>query len=99
MTIQLPPGLAAGTTLTVRAFVADRIEPMILPAAIRVAGPRPSITDLTVSEIPAQSVQLGSGELPDGQTLSAMIHGSHFPIGSGVKFNANRRKPPEPRRK
>ena len=84
--VQISPGIAAGTTLAARAYIADRSEPMPIADALRVVGPRPSITDLTISQLPAQSVQLGNGELPGGLVLSAMIRVTHFPTDGGVKL-------------
>jgi hypothetical protein len=86
VTIKLAPGVAPDTTLTARAFIEDRSEPMTIADAVRVLGPRPVITDLTLSQPPAQSVQLDSGELPGGLTLSAMIHVAHFPLGSSLRL-------------
>ena len=86
VTIHLPPGIAPGATLSARAFIADRSQPLTIPAVLRVLGPRPSITGLRISQLPDQSVKLGDGELPGGLVLSAMIQVSRFPTGSAVRL-------------
>ena len=86
VTIQLATGIAAGTTLGAKAYVMDRSEPMTIADALRVVGPRPVIKDLTLSQLPEQSVQLGNGELPGGLMLSAMLHVAHFPADGGIKL-------------
>jgi hypothetical protein len=86
VTIQLAPGIKPGATLTARAFVADRSEPVTIADAFRVIGALPAITELTISQPPAQAVQLGNGELPGGVVLSAIIHVAHFPDGGGLRL-------------
>jgi hypothetical protein len=86
VTIRLDPGIAVGDALNARVFVADRAEPVTLTSALRVLGPRPALTDLTVSQLPAQSVQLGNGELPGGAVLAAMIHVAHFPDDGALRL-------------
>ncbi len=86
VTFKLAPGIAAGKTLTARAFVADRAEPMVVADVLQVVGPRPVITDLTISQLPAQPVQLETGELPGGLVLTAMIRAAHYPADGGVRL-------------
>ena len=85
-TINLPSGIAPGATLAARAFIADRSFPMTIEDALRVVALPPSITELKLSELPAQSVQLVTGEVPGGVPLSAMIRVTHFPAGGGVRL-------------
>jgi hypothetical protein len=85
-TVKLAPGTAQGATLAAQAFVTDRTEPMSIGSALEVVGPRPAITDLTLSQLPEQSVLLGNGELPGGLELTAMIRTAHYPAGGGVRF-------------
>ena len=86
VTFKLAPGMAAGSTVSLSAVVADRNEPVTVADALRVVGPRPAIADVTVSQFPSQVVQLASGELPGGLAVSAMMRVSNFPSDGGVRL-------------
>lgn len=83
---KLPPATAAGADLSLEATVADRTAPLTIDDALRVVGPKPSITGVSISELPSQAVHLDSGELPEGLILSALLRVANFSDGSGVKL-------------
>jgi len=86
VTLKLTPGIPAGTSLAIRASVANRSDPMNIDEGVRVAPSLPAITGVAISQLPVQAIQLGPGELPGGLTLSAMIHVSHLSAGSGLRL-------------
>ena len=86
VTLKLAPGLAAGATLELRAFVVNRTDPVTFPDAVDVVAPRPVIANVTMSPVPMQTLQLNSGELPSGLTLSAMMRVKNLPAGSSVRL-------------
>jgi hypothetical protein len=83
---QLPSSTAAGVDLSLEAAVADRYAPLDIDDALRVVAPRPVITDVAISELPAQPVHLDQGELPGGLTLSALLRVANLPAESGVRL-------------
>ncbi len=85
-TFKLAPGTAVGADLSLEAAVADRNAPLDIDDALRVVGPRPVITGISFSDLPAQAVHLENGELPEGLVLSALLRVSNFSAGSGVKL-------------
>lgn len=84
--LRFPSTLKPGTTLPGVARVADRSRSVGIAEAVRVVGPRPAITDVTLSELPAQTVRLDIGELPGGLVLSAMIRVANLPSGSDLRL-------------
>jgi hypothetical protein len=66
--------LNAGTVRDLSMSVRDYAAPIILPAAIRVAQPRPAIRKVEPS-LPAElPIALRAGELPAGVQVGAMFH-------------------------
>lgn len=86
VSVQLSSAMNVGAKLSADFFVENRVEPVSVPDAITVVGPRPSITGVSMSQFSAPSVQLKTGELPGGLTLSALLHVEHFSAGEGVKL-------------
>lgn len=86
MTFKLSPEIAAGTSIAARAYVVDRYEPLAIPDAIRVGGPRPKLVGATVSKSSEQPVDLEPGELPGGTYLSAMLRVENLQSNSTVKL-------------
>ncbi len=86
VTLHLATDLGAGTSLAVKAYLKDRDEPLTFADAVRIAGPRPSITRMMVSSPPDQDISLQPGELPGGGYLSAMLHVSHLQSNSVVEL-------------
>jgi len=93
VTVRIASKAATGTTLAARAFIADRNQPMTIANAVRVAGPRPEITGLTISQLPPQPVALDKDDLPAGLVLSAMIGVAHFPASGAVKLECEQSAP------
>jgi hypothetical protein len=86
LTLHMAPDIAAGTSLALRAYTADRSEPLTFSDAVRIAGPRPRITELRIYQPPAQDVQLENGELAGGAYLSAMMRVEHLQSNSVVRL-------------
>lgn len=86
LTLKMASGISAGTSFEIKAFIEDRSEPLILSDAVRIVGPRPDITDVTLAQPTDQSVQLDSGELPVGAYLSAMLSVEHLQSNSLFKL-------------
>ncbi len=82
----LPPQTAAGTQIVLQAIVAERSNPVTFANALRIVGPRPVISGVSLSPLPAQAVQLDSGELPGGLVVSAMMRVAHLPADGGVRL-------------
>ena len=86
LTVRMASGLTAGSSFEIKAFVKGRSEPLLLSDAVRIVGPRPRITDVTVSKPPDQGVQFDDDELPGGTFLSAMLTVEHLQPNSIVKL-------------
>lgn len=86
LSLHMAGDLDAGTSLAIKAYTEDRSEPLILSDAVRIAGPRPVIADVSVPAPPDQDVQLEPGELPGGAYLSAMMRVEHLQSNSVVKL-------------
>ena len=84
VTFKLMPRLMPGASLSLRAYVVGRNQPMDISSAVRIVAPRPSIASATTSALPPQTVQLENGELPSGLAVSAMLQVAHLPPDSGV---------------
>jgi hypothetical protein len=66
-------GLKRGDTLDVLMNVKGYPEPLVLPDAVRVAGPRPRVLGAEIVVPPDLQVSLRQNELPAGVHLSAML--------------------------
>jgi hypothetical protein len=86
LTLHMAADVAAGTSLALKAYIADRSEPLTFSDAVRIVGPRPRITELRIYQPPNQGVQLENGELPGGAYLSAMMRVEHLQSNSMVKL-------------
>lgn len=82
--LQIPPTTGAGTSLALKAYIENRSEPLTFADAVRIAGPRPNISSITIAQPPDQDVQLGPGELPGGMYLSALMRVEHVQSNSAV---------------
>lgn len=87
MKVHLTRSVAPGTEIAAKAFVEDRSQPLIFTKAIRIVGPRPAITKLTVAQLSGLDVQLEDGELPGGALLSAMMQARELRRDSVVKLS------------
>ncbi len=86
-TVHIANNIAAGTSLALQAYIHDRSEPLTLSDAVRIAGARPNILEMRVSQPPDQDVQLEPGELPGGAYLSAMLRVEHLQSNGVVKLS------------
>jgi hypothetical protein len=86
LTLKMASGISAGTSFAIKAFIQDRSEPLILSNAVRVVGPRPNITEVTLARPADQTVQLEAGELPVGVYVSAMLSVEHLQSNSVMKL-------------
>ena len=86
LTLRMASDISAGTSFAIKAFIEDRSEPLLFSDAVRIVGPRPDITEVTVSKTSDQSVQLDAGELPGGVYLSAMLSVEQLQSNSIVKL-------------
>lgn len=84
--LQMAGNIAAGTSLAVKAYMENRSEPLTFADAVRIVGPRPQITELTLSFPPRQNVHLEKGELPGGVFMSAMLRARQIQSNSLVKL-------------
>ncbi len=85
-TFHLSPGIPAGTSVSLRAAVVNRNQPLAISDALSIVAPQPVITSVTLSPLPAQTVHLNSGELPGGLPVSVMLQVAHLSDGSGVRL-------------
>jgi hypothetical protein len=94
LTLRMASNIAAGTGLALKAYVENRTEPLTFSDAVRIVGPRPTITEIRIAQPPDQEVQLGSEELAGDAYLSAILRVQHLQSNSFVKLNCQQQ--PEP---
>ncbi len=87
LTLEMASDIDAGTSLALRAYIQDRVEPLTFSDAVRIVGPRPEVKEVVVSQPADQDVQLEHGELPGGMYLSAMMRAAHVQSNSMVKLS------------
>ncbi len=73
-TVRVNADATVGQTFDLQAYVENRHEPIDLPRAVKIVGPRARITDSRLSLPPSVDVALKPGELPSGYPLSALLH-------------------------
>jgi hypothetical protein len=77
------PGLKHGTRIALRMKVTDLAQPIALPDALVIAGPRPEIAGVRPSQAAGTGVALRPGEIPAGQFVSFALDLRHAPnVGS-----------------
>jgi hypothetical protein len=87
VTVRMANDLGAGTSLALLAYMDGRSQPLIFSDAIRIAGPRPRITEVTLGRAPNRLIQLAGDELPGGALLSAMMTVDHLQSNSTIKLS------------
>jgi hypothetical protein len=87
VTVRMANDLGAGTSLALLAYMKGRSQPLTFSDAIRIAGPRPRITQVTLGRPPNQLIQLAADELPGGAFLSAMMIVDHLQSNSAIKLS------------
>jgi len=85
--VQFPNGPARGSSIALKAYVADRSDPIVFTDALRISGPRPQLTGVKVSPVPDPAIELGKDELPSGISLTAMLRGRNLPASSTLKLS------------
>ncbi len=86
LTVNLSTDIPAGTSLAAKVFIRDRSQPLIVPDAFQVTGPRPKILNLSLSGTPASDVELDRDELPGGAYLSAMLQVTGLRPDSAIRL-------------
>jgi hypothetical protein len=87
VTIKIGPEVKAGTTIALQMKIRDFEQPVGLPGALIVAGPRPEITGIRPSLGPEPSVELRPGELPAGTSVSFALDVANATTLSGVRLS------------
>ncbi|MGH9620170.1 MAG: hypothetical protein ACRD45_10760 [Bryobacteraceae bacterium] len=73
VTVQLKPGIKPDHTFPVKLYFRDRVEPVVLPHALRIIGPLPRIASARLSPPQGLDVALNPGEAPAGTFLTAVL--------------------------
>ncbi|MCU1292015.1 MAG: hypothetical protein JWP08_865, partial [Bryobacterales bacterium] len=73
LTIQLKDDLKPGAPHSVTAYLRDHHEPMKFEGALKITGPLPLIASSKLSLPAGPAVALNPGEIPAGDTLSAVL--------------------------
>ncbi|HEX6545850.1 MAG TPA: hypothetical protein VF023_06055 [Bryobacteraceae bacterium] len=86
-TIKITDALKPGTAYDIHAFVAGHSEPIVLPNAIHVVGPRPIITGAKLSPPAEMPIPLQPGELAAGVFVSGMLDVKNLANSSAVELS------------
>jgi hypothetical protein len=86
-TIKVIDALNPGTAYDINAFVAGHTEPVTLPDAIHVVGPRPVIASAKLSPPAAMPIPLQPGELAAGVFVSGMLEVKNLANSSAVQLS------------
>jgi len=73
LTVELQSSVQPGTTLSVRAYLKDRNEPLALSEALEITGPLPVIASSKLSLPKGMEISLLPGEFPAGYPLNALL--------------------------
>lgn len=84
-TLRVDAGLKAAATYDVKAFIYQHNDPVTLPNAIHVVGPRPVIEDAKLSALPEMGIALQTGEIPAGLFVSGLLHVRNLSANSAVQ--------------
>src|SRR5262249_12248176 len=84
--VQLKPGMEAGVTSELRAYVQNTYQPVVLPEAVKVAPPKPECLGSQLSLPPNTEVTLKRGELPAGGFVSASLRGRNVSATTKVRL-------------
>jgi hypothetical protein len=85
-TLHVDADLRAADTYDVKAFVYQHSDPVTLPNAIHVVGPRPVIEGAKLSTLPDMGVALQPGELPAGLFISSLLQVRNLSPNSAVQI-------------
>ncbi|HXR78374.1 MAG TPA: hypothetical protein VN737_20510 [Bryobacteraceae bacterium] len=84
-TLRVDTDLKAASTYDVKAFIYQHNDPVTLPNAIHVVGPRPVIEGAKLSAPPDMGVALQPGELPAGLFISSLLHVRNLSANSAIQ--------------
>ena len=87
VTVTLKPEVKAGTLLTLRIEVRNFEEPVSVPDAFLVAGPKPAITTVRESPQGNLGIELNPGEMAANSLVSFEIGVLHAPAVSAVNLS------------
>jgi hypothetical protein len=76
--IHLSPKARKGSIIDAKVFVDGLAQPLVIPAFLRVAGPRPKILSASKSFAGGQGIDLYEKEIPANSEVSFAIQGEHF---------------------
>jgi hypothetical protein len=86
-TLHVDGDLKAADTYDVKAFVYQHSDPVTLPNAIHVVGPRPVIEGVKLSAPPDMGIVLQPGELPAGLFISSLLQVRNLSPNSAVQVS------------
>jgi hypothetical protein len=86
LTIQLKDDLKPGAPQAVMAYLRDHYEPMEFEGALKITGPLPLIASSKLSLPAGPAVALNPGEIPAGNTLSAVLDVKNISPKSQVRL-------------
>jgi hypothetical protein len=87
VTIKLEPSVRPGERIAVQMKVKDFEQPIGIPAALQIAGPRPEIVGVRPSLGPEMGVALRSNELPAGTFVSFAMDFRNTTSVSGIRLS------------
>ncbi len=85
--VHMKQELQAGASFEIKEYVKDHSEPITLPDAIRIVGPRSKIVDSKISPPAGMEMSLHSGELPAGMFVSTMLQVENLESTSAVQLS------------
>lgn len=93
-TLYMNAQLPAGTLYDIKARISGHVEPVTLPNAIRIVGPRPEILDVRLSPPAEMDVELKPDEFPTGVFVNALLHVRNVEQDSTVEVSCLGQKLP-----
>ena len=93
-TVHVKQDVQAGTSFEIKEYVKDHTEPITVPDAIRIVGPRSKIVDSKVSPPAGMETSLHNGELPAGVFISTMLQVENLESTSAVQLSCENQDTP-----
>lgn len=85
--VKIAPDVKAGTLIALHLKVKDFEDPVTVPEALLVAGPKPAITTVRESRQDNLGIALNSGEIAPDSTVSFELNMLHAPSISAVQLD------------
>ncbi len=85
-TVLLAPGSKQGSVEDLRLRVQGYAQPIVMPAALRIAGPRPRVLEARLATPTDMAVSLEKGELAAGAFISTMMRVQHAGPDTSVRI-------------